>query len=173
MNNISAIPDNTSPAVPEPEQPQQVEVASYRRTLSLIVGSVVLVVLLAVGAVLLFGGKGDQDGASAPETFELTGAMALLDGATGAATRGECEGYRGYDDIAEGTQVTVYDASGKAVGLGRLANAEYSSGVCGFTFAVPDVPIGEKIYQVEVSHRGKVSFDAEAARKGDVTLTLG
>uniref|UniRef100_UPI0031D88EB1 hypothetical protein n=1 Tax=Saccharothrix mutabilis TaxID=33921 RepID=UPI0031D88EB1 len=136
----------------------------------MLIGSTALAIVLAVGAVLLFGGKSAPE---APKTFQLKGAMALLEGTTGRAARGECEGVRGYDDIAEGTQVTVYDATGKAIALGALENSQYAGRVCTFSFTVDEVPIGHDIYQVEVSHRGKVSFSDEAARAGEVALTLG
>ncbi len=146
---------------------------------------VVAAIAAVVGLVVLLKGTGDTAAApatsaapttsAAPESFELRGTMTLEEGAT-SVTRGgaECAGKGGYDDIAEGAQVTVYDAAGKAVALGALAHSDdWGGGKCSFTFAVPDVPGGERIYQVEVTHRGKVSFDEGRARSGSVALTLG
>ncbi|MFE9743853.1 hypothetical protein ACFYOT_03000 [Saccharothrix saharensis] len=141
--------------------------------------AVIVGVLAIAGAVWAFGGG---DGTAAPATttstfvptaFELRGTMSLTDGVTSVASSGECAGYRGYDDIYEGTQVTVYDAAGKAVGLGRLYNAQYTAGSCVFEFTVGNVPLGDDIYQVEVSHRGKVSYRFEDAESGRVNLSLG
>ncbi|ATE58379.1 hypothetical protein CNX65_25245 [Actinosynnema pretiosum] len=100
--------------------------------------------------------------------------MTLLGGGSDFAAVGDCEGTRGYDDISEGTQVSVYDASGTIVAISELTNSNYlPGGLCRFTFAVPDVPDGERIYQVEVSHRGKISYTEADARAGEVNLTLG
>lgn len=164
--------DPTNPLAVHDED-QQAPLPPQRGTFGLFIGATVLAVLLAVGAIFVFGGKSEPPRPAEPQAFELKGEISLMKGATGAADRGECEGYRGYDDIAEGAQVTVYNASGKAVALGTLKNSDYSGGVCSFSFAVPEVPAGEAIYQVEVTHRGKVSFSDEAARKGAVALTLG
>ncbi len=76
----------------------------------------------------------------------------------------------GCSDIA---QAAVYDASGKAVALVKSENALYELGACGFEFTVGNVPLGEKIHQVGVTHRGKVSYAFEQAKAGNVALTLG
>ncbi|MCE6999502.1 hypothetical protein LZG04_32520 [Saccharothrix sp. S26] len=142
-------------------------------------GAVIAGVLVIAGAVWAFGG-GDSTAAPVtatstfvPTAFELRGTLSLNDGVTSVTSSGECAGYRGYDDIYEGSQVTVYDAAGKAVGLGRLYNAQYSAGSCVFEFTVGNVPLGDEIYQVEVSHRGKVSYKVEDAKSGRVSLSLG
>lgn len=149
------------------------------RKVAVVLGAVVVGVLAIAGAVWTLGG-GDGTAGSATTTsthvittFELRGTMSLNDGVTSVAPVGECAGDRGYHDIHEGAQVTVYDAAGKAVGLGRLENARYEAGTCVFEFTVDNVPLGEAIYQVEVSHRGKVSYEFEDARSGRVSLSLG
>jgi hypothetical protein len=38
---------------------------------------------------------------------------------------------------------------------------------------VSNVPTGEKFYQVEVTHRGKVTVTADDAKAGRVSLSLG
>ncbi|MFI9817563.1 hypothetical protein [Saccharothrix variisporea] len=85
----------------------------------------------------------------------------------------KCKGDGGYSDIFDGTAVTVYDAAGKVLALGKLENSKFINGDCEFTFTVAGVPDGEQFYQVEVAHRGKVSFPADKARAGAVGLTLG
>lgn len=168
----------TDPLAPLPlDQPKPQGVSGLK--LAAIFGGITAGVLAIAGAVWLWGGQ--QSGGSAapttssfvPTAFELRGTLDLMDGTTGYADSGECAGYRGYDDIAEGAQVTVYDASGKAVALGKLSNAQYEGSVCSFEFVVGNVPLGENIYQVEVSHRGKVSYTFEQAKAGKVSLSLG
>ncbi|MCS7476248.1 hypothetical protein ACFFQW_05115 [Umezawaea endophytica] len=168
-----ATPPNDAPQAALDDEHVQAAAPSQRGTFGLFIGGTALALVLAVGAILIFGGKDEPPLPSEPQAFELKGHFALMKSATGAAVKGECEGYRGYDDIAEGSQVTVYNASGKAVALGVLKDSDYVGGVCSFRFAVPEVPAGDEIYQVEVTHRGKISFSDEAARKGDVSLTLG
>lgn len=98
--------------------------------------------------------------------------MAIGSNATTYPSPG-CHGYQGYDDIDEGTSVTVYDATGKIVGAGVLSQGTKTTlGGCEFTFSVPDVPVGQGFYQVEVASRGKVTTDEEKAKSGQVFLGL-
>jgi hypothetical protein len=75
---------------------------------------------------------------------------------------------------AVGASVTVYDAAGKVDAVGAITKP-YSLGVqgCSFSIVVPDVPDGEKFYQVEVTHRGKITVPADEAKTGMVSLSLG
>ena len=97
---------------------------------------------------------------------------------------GACVTDDGYSDISDGAQVTVEDSTGKAIALGTLQAGHVSElfgpgtaveGMayrCVFGFTVNDVPAEEKIYSVEVSHRGKVNFTREKLN-GPIALTLG
>lgn len=108
--------------------------------------------------------------------FTLRGKMTLTGDHIPSGDTGEqCTGYKGYDDISEGTAVTVYDTSGNLIAQGTLGagNSDDASGTCEFDVRVPDVPKGEKFYQVEVSHRGKVSATAEQAEQGEFAASLG
>lgn len=88
-----------------------------------------------------------------------------------ATVGSECSGRGGYDDLAGGAAVTVYDASGAIVGTGELAPGQVQKGVaCQFDFAVKDLPKC-KFYQVEVAHRGKVTEQAD--KIGDIGLSIG
>ncbi|MFI5634036.1 hypothetical protein ACIA8E_32630 [Streptomyces sp. NPDC051664] len=55
----------------------------------------------------IMAGSGDDK----PVTFSLTGAFALTDEVVRTADTG-CQGTGGYDDVAVGTSVTVYDDAG-------------------------------------------------------------
>ncbi|WP_433271999.1 hypothetical protein ACQPZF_14860 [Actinosynnema sp. CS-041913] len=169
---MSSTPDPAPLGTFVPE-PAQSGVPGPRRSggrALVLVGVGVFVTIAAIVGLLLVVKKPVE-----PRAFELRGTMTLEKGATAATRgRGECAGERGYDDIAEGAQVTVYDAAGKAVALGELADSAYEgAGQCSFTFAVAEVPVGARIYQIEVTHRGKVSFEESAAKAGEVALTLG
>jgi len=105
-------------------------------------------------------------------TITLTGSMTLYD--TGLQSYGDgCAGTGGYSDIAEGASVTIYDDSSKIVGTGHLGNSTMiGSGGCEFDFSV-QVPGGKPFYQVEVTHRGKVTYSADDVKAGNVELSLG
>ena len=77
-----------------------------------------------------------------------------------------CRGFpeEGYGDLHIGQQVVVSDSNGRVIAMGRLTTCKYSPlesrhqarGIL-FHFSVPDVPARD-FYQVEVAHRGKVTF---------------
>lgn len=80
----------------------------------------------------------------------------------------------GYDDIHQGTQVTMSNASGKVVAVTELEEPSLDSHYCVFAFVFHDVPDMD-FYQLEVSHRGElVKSRAELDADGwAVHMTLG
>jgi hypothetical protein len=113
-----------------------------------------------------------NSGPGKPDTFTLTGEFTLLEDAS--ETGSGCEGTGGYDDISEGTSVTVYGAGGDVIATGYLGDSEsITYGTCKFELAVDDVPKGEKFYKVEVSHRGTLQLSAEEAENGEFAGSLG
>jgi len=130
---------------------------------------------LAVGAGavgLAWGLSGG--GSGAPGTFTLRGTMTLTgDNVPSGDTSEECTGYSGYDDIAAGASVTVYDSNGKVVATGALGIGKPKSAACVFPVSVAGVPEGSKFYQVEVSHRGKVTVSSAEAKAGGFGASLG
>lgn len=81
-----------------------------------------------------------------------------------------CEGIGGYDDMAEGVTVAVFDAASKVIEVGRLNQGLRVGGQCMWAFEVPGVP-DLPFYQVEVSHRGRVPI--QRTDIGTVSLRLG
>ena len=134
---------------------------------------------LALGAGLVGGvwAVTANSGPSKPATFTLKGTFALTDEVYNDPDDGSCRGSAnsGYDDIATGTSVTVYGASGDVVATGALGSSKGDDmGVtCTFKIAVPDVPKGERFYKVEVSHRGTVQLSAKEAENGELAASLG
>lgn len=105
-------------------------------------------------------------------TITLAGSMVLIGGG-GSDYSGGCQGTGGYSDIGEGAQVTIYDDAGKIVGTGHLEHsAVVESSSCTFDFSV-EVPDSKPFYQVEVSHRGKITYSAADVKAGKVQLSLG
>ncbi|MFJ7902172.1 hypothetical protein ACIQ6V_17045 [Streptomyces sp. NPDC096198] len=108
-----------------------------------------------------------------PGIFTLKGTFDLTDSVVPDGTGG-CGGTSGYDDISDGTSVTVYSAAGSVIATGALSNSRYDEGGdCSFDVNVPDVPKGEKFYKVEVSHRGTLQLTAAEAENGRFGGSLG
>lgn len=126
-----------------------------------------------------------------PEVFEVSGQVEVpndmlsmmkssMDGDRKAMQVGSpCRGAQGYEDVAQGVQVTVRDANGTTLALGELSEGDLSYGVgeapmdatCRLAFAIPDVPAGEKFYSIEVSDRGDVAYPEDELAE-PVFLTL-
>lgn len=80
-----------------------------------------------------------------------------------------------FGDIRAGTQITV-KSDGRTVALGRLREGDQhdngSLSLCQFPLVIDDVPGGHDYYQVEVAHRGAVTF-TEADLRGGLRVTVG
>jgi hypothetical protein len=130
--------------------------------------------MVGAGGVLVAWGMSGSDAAPA---FALTGTMTLTSSVPLDADYKNCTGGSGYDDIALGAAVTVYDGGGKVVGTGSLGAGKYASSdstaPCVFRVSVPGVPGGAKFYQVEVSHRGKITVSSAEAKAGGFAASLG
>ncbi|MEU1596224.1 hypothetical protein ABZ468_26030 [Streptomyces sp. NPDC005708] len=129
---------------------------------------------LAIGAAVVGGAWAvtANSGPGKPATFTLKGSFELTEDAV-SDDNGGCMGSGGYDDIREGTGVTVYNAAGDVVATGALTNPTYGSPGCNFDVRVPGVPKGEKFYKVEVSHRGTLQLTAKQAENGELGASLG
>lgn len=104
--------------------------------------------------------------------FDMRGEF-YASGSITSQMRPPCYGYRGMSDLNQGTSVTVYDASGTIVGAGVLGSGTSPDRMgCMFPFEVKGVPAGEDFYQVEISHRGRVTVSAEDAQAGRVKLQV-
>ncbi|GLW94413.1 hypothetical protein [Actinokineospora globicatena] len=108
----------------------------------------------------------------APKQFDLRGTFTLYD-TDFDARDGGCVGNGGYDDIAAGTRVVVYDNAAKVLATSVLGKGHRGTGECEFAFTAKGVRVGVGSVQVEVSDRGKIKFSEQAARTGDVHLELG
>jgi hypothetical protein len=107
------------------------------------------------------------------ETFTLTGQVVVPARVESFVPDGGCIGNPGYTDIQPGAAVTVYSAAGTVVARGELSAGRLDSLRCAYAFTVSAVPRGEGSYQVEVSSRGKVTFDESTLVSSGASLTLG
>jgi hypothetical protein len=99
--------------IPSPpvEPPTALPTQTRRRLSSLVAGLTGLVLGAgSVGGVWAISAS-DTSRPSKPTTFTLEGTFELTDSVSGDGDGG-CMGRDGYDDIADGTDVTVYGASG-------------------------------------------------------------
>ncbi|WP_018682167.1 hypothetical protein [Actinokineospora enzanensis] len=158
-----------------------------RRTTILLAASTVVILGLATALVLVLtiGSKPTPDPAAAQApavtSFTFRGWLHITD-TSGISTTGDtgtgtsCEGRGGYKDVRRGAAVTVYSSTGEVLAVGELGASRFTgnalAGDCAITFGVT-VPDGHDIYQVEVTHRGKVAVTAADARNGHANLTLG
>lgn len=153
------------PAVPAPEAPKKRLNPFTTGLAGLALGASIVGGTWAVTA---------NSGPDKPDTFTLEGTFTLTEDATATGDDDCSASYdSGYDDISEGTSVTVYGAKGDVIATGHLGDSTSGGYTCEFAISVPDVPKGEKFYKVEVSHRGTLQLSAKEAENGELAATLG
>ncbi|WP_326606712.1 MULTISPECIES: hypothetical protein [unclassified Streptomyces] len=108
-----------------------------------------------------------------PGTFSTTGSIFLADSDGFVSDGKKCMGKGGYEDLRAGTEVTVTDASGSVVAADSLALGKVVGETCMFKFTVHDIPVGSKLFRIEVSHRGAITKTEAELRLGELALTLG
>jgi hypothetical protein len=111
-------------------------------------------------------------------THQLSVNLALKDPSRRPSITGQlgCHGTGGYSDLTDSTQVTVSDASSKIIAVGTLGSSlRNGPHECDFIGAEITVPDDLDIYQIEVGHRGALSFthDELEANKWIVFLSIG
>ncbi|MEU9014279.1 hypothetical protein AB0D12_31820 [Streptomyces sp. NPDC048479] len=156
------------PAQPPASPPQP----SRARTITIALASFAAGAAIVGAAWYATSGSGEDSGSD----FTLTGTFSLTDEVR-TDDAGGCYGGDGYDDIATGTSVTVYDAAGAVIATGGLGKSKPGPGaypsLCVFDVAVKGVPNGQDFYKVEVSHRGNLQMTAEEAKSGSFAGSLG
>jgi len=153
-----------------------------------------VVVAAAAAAILVLAGcagAGDDAPAPSPTPSVATGTVAgtvevELDftgnwQAGNNAQHGTCLVAPGYQDLVDGAQVAVLDASGAVIGVGALVSTglelidggdALTEAYCGFTFRVEDVPKGSGFYGLEIASRDALRYP-EAEAFAPLELTLG
>jgi hypothetical protein len=122
-------------------------------------------------------GEDQPTGSTAgPAAFTLTGTLTVSGTSYSSTDPRGCTTSGGYTDISNGAAVTVYDAAGTVVAKGTLGlgtdGLPLSRQECVFPVSVPNVPAGPRFYQVEISHRGKLTVSADDAVAGRFTASL-
>jgi hypothetical protein len=95
------------------------------------------------------------------------------------SSTGKCEGQNGYNDISDGTTVTMVGRSNHQTFTGSLTNDTYdlvsvsSKQIeCKFNATFNDVPNDDLGYSIEVSHRGFVDYNLSDIRENDWTAKV-
>ncbi|VVJ15240.1 Uncharacterised protein [Amycolatopsis camponoti] len=154
--------------VPQPE-PVPPPVSRSRKPLVFVVGGVVAVAIAAVVAVVLMTSG----------STSVNGTLSLL--CDMQCTKSTADGYDGYTDLSNGSQVTLVNESGRVVATTELHRTpgEETKIVDGmwvrtFTFTFADVPSAER-YGVHVgnSNRGTLWKDADEAERAGFQLSIG
>lgn len=137
--------------------------------------------LSTAAAALILSTTGCSAEPEKPPTQTFTGTITAPGGSASASSsrNGQdgdpCETDPGYDDVDEGTTVSVYSADGTLVATGLLGPGKYEVfRLCVLPFSVSSVPGGPAdLYQVEVASRGRISTTGADAAAGRLHLSLG
>ncbi|QXW00776.1 hypothetical protein [Rhodococcus globerulus] len=165
----------TAEAFPEPTHPTtSPPTRSGGSRKPFLIGVASGIVATAVVAGLGFGINAALQSSGQDSTFDIAGTISLTSGATTASAPSgyDCVGTKGYDDLSPGAAVKISDEAGKLLAKGTLDSSTGGSSYCVFSFTVSGVPRGSKFYEVEIAHRGGISYTEEEAADG-VGLTLG
>lgn len=132
-----------------------------------------LAVLLAIGV------PACSSVSAASPHHTLTGSVEIIDATDEPFTPGSgCDGSDtgGFSDLAAGADVTVKNGSGRIIAIGSLREGKpnYDGATCTMPLKVSGIPKAS-FYQVEVSHRGELSYSyAQLQRRHwRVSLTIG
>jgi len=155
------------------------------------ISTAVVAVAVSLLAACGTGGEGAPASSPSPTPSVATGTVAgtvevELDftgnwQAGNNAQHGTCLVAPGYQDLVDGAQVAVLDASGAVIGVGALVSTglelidggdALNEAYCGFTFRVEDVPKGSGFYGLEIASRDALRYP-EAEAFAPLELTLG
>ncbi|EOD60849.1 hypothetical protein [Amycolatopsis vancoresmycina] len=155
-------------ALPMSEFAQQ-PIRRKRKPLLLFAAASIVVVLVTVLTVVL----------TTAGSTAVNGTLTLL--CDMQCTKSTADGYDGYTDLSDGSQVTLVNESGRVVATTELHRTpgEQTKIVAGmwvrtFTFTFADVPSAER-YGVHVgnNNRGTLWKDADEAERAGFQLSLG
>jgi hypothetical protein len=139
-----------------------------------------MVPLVTIASVLLLAGCSSPTPKSTPKPLQAAGTITvpinIEDALNGTVEMGSpCIAEDGYDDITDGAQVIITNASGKTVGVGSLEPGTVSStgSKCQFEFTVNGIPAGSKFYGIHIGNQNRGVIQEPADQIGNVQLTLG
>lgn len=145
-----------------------------RWQLPVLIGVAILVVAAAttVVMILLVGSRG-------PGTFTVEGTVELKSGQFDwqDGNPATCSGSGLYSDMHGGADVSISDASGKTIAVGRFQTgsprgikSDGSADWCSLWFTISGIPRGAEPYGLWITHRGPKPYTEAQLRQ---RLTLG
>jgi hypothetical protein len=154
--------------------PAAAPAARHKSRAVVIVGAIIVIAALALGGGFVFlraeGYPKHQVAVTFAFTMDVTGFYGFEN-----ALPGKCEGNGGYSDLSAGASVILKDESDRTIAATSLGWGTSDSTVCTFKFTLSDVPDNATFYNIEVSHRGTVSFShADMVKSGwTIGLSIG
>jgi hypothetical protein len=137
----------------------------------IVAGAVVLAIIVAVGLWALL--RSGSNAVLGTQTNTLTITLDLYnpaDPSIGRYGKGCDVSDTGYDDISTGAPVTVKDKAGTVLASSFLGSGTSAGSDCTFSLAV-EVPNSD-FYQIEVGHRGAVTFSESDLQSNGWTADL-
>lgn len=110
---------------------------------------------------------------AAPTSVTIYGAMTLTGRDNWDKVGSGCAGNGGYDDLKADTTVTISAGDGDVLALEALDAGRIDGTDCIFNFTAENVPGGERLYLVEVSHRGKLEAHDQGSGQYIYAGTIG
>lgn len=101
----------------------------------------------------------------------ITGTVSIVDLDANYSAGGTCSGKGGYSDLRIGAQVTVRNQDQRTVATGRVSSSASHDLLCELAFTVDGVPRSD-FYEVEVSHRGGLTYSHDEMVDNDWTVDL-
>lgn len=125
--------------------------------------------LLLLAGVLLAAGCNTS---TPPKANTLHGTVQVTDDSVSFNPANDCAMTGGFEDVNSGTPVQVTNEKGDVVGVSTLGDGKVVNSItCSFPFTVTGVPQA-KIYNVEVSQRGKVGYSLQQMKNQSWTISL-
>jgi hypothetical protein len=150
--------------------PAAAPAAHHKGRALVIAGAIILIAILALGGGYVLLGAGGHPTHQVAGTFVLTDTSIYSKGITAYGTI--CEGTGGYSDLSAGVSVILKDENDKTIAATSLGTGTGNSLICTFHFTLPDVPDNATFYNIQISHRGTVSFSHADMVKNDWTIEL-
>jgi hypothetical protein len=153
--------------------PDAAPAARHKSRAVIIVVAIIVIAALALGGGYVLLGAGGHPTHQVAGTFVVTDTSIYASGIT--AFGSTCEGSGGYSDLSAGVSVILKDENDKTISATSLGEGTGNSTVCTFKFTLADVPDNATFYNIQISHRGTVSFShADMVKSGwTIGLSIG
>lgn len=173
MSATGPMPEPGYPPMMTGYVPAAAPAARHKSRAIVIVGTIIVIATLALGGGFVFLKAEGHPAHQVAGTFVLTDTSIYSSGIT--AFGSTCEGSGGYSDLSAGVSVILKDENDKTIAATSLGAGTGNAVVCTFHFTLSDVPDNATFYNIQISHRGTVSFShADMVKNGwAIELSMG